>query len=189
MANAAEVVGLLITEYAQRGITSTAEPIMMNGVPAWQITVRQPGYIDQIANIEDWIVLGSQGPGGDVMKVYPNLAFLATFTADVPLAWGATSTAPTATAEAGGKASIVVTQPTSPNGPWTYTVEQTTAGTSTAAALSGDPVIDAEGNVTLTVTGLTAGSEYTFTATVAATLHSDVTPLTSLASNAVTATA
>lgn len=97
------------------------------------------------------------------------------------------ATAPTATAETGGKATVSFAVPTGLDGPFTFTVAQQEGGTGafTAATLSGQPVIS-NGTVTLTVSGLTTGSAYVFQVT--ATGANDGTA-TSLASNSITATA
>jgi hypothetical protein len=186
MANAANIVELL-AELMEQGVESTAADIPAQGdAPAdWQIGIRQTGYVDQLANIEDWIITG-----GRYVLVYPNLLFLSTFTADIQTVWGAIATAPVAIAEPGLTANIVTTQPTSPNGPWSYTVGMTdvTSGTSTAATVSGTPSVDSNGNLTIVVSGLTDGHDYTFDVSVSATKYSDVTVVTSLLTESITAT-
>ncbi|RAV17512.1 hypothetical protein DQP57_00365 [Mycobacterium colombiense] len=72
----------------------------------------------------------------------------------------------TATAVAGGKATLVFAQPTSKNSPFTYSVSQTTSSTTTAVSDSDlTTSVASDGTVTLTVSGLTATDEYTFTVT------------------------
>jgi hypothetical protein len=147
---------------------------MKNGVLGWQISVTELNSINEFCGQGDYIVLitnsagtitGIQlynGPSG----VFNDPLFSGFLTVNVPLVWAATTTAPVATPQSGGTATIVFQQPTSPNAPWNYTVSQTTGGTTSAATVVGEPVIDDAGNVTLTISGLVAGSEYTFVVTV-----------------------
>jgi hypothetical protein len=105
------------------------------------------------------------------------------------LVWAATTEAPTAVAGAEATATITFAPPTSENAPFTYTVAQTdtTTDTTSEAALAGPPVLGEDGNVTLTVTGLTDGNQYTFTPS-AATPYEGVTA-TALPTAAITAVA
>ena len=79
MANAAEVVALLASLYAQ-GVESTCEPVMVNGTADWQVTLIQPGYNEQTGNLNDWIVTGQHLPFGPVVLIYPESVFASTFT-------------------------------------------------------------------------------------------------------------
>lgn len=142
----------------------------------------------------DWLVKDSAGNlsiwhGGspdDWAGINPEYA--SKFT--VPsMIWAATSSAPVATAGAGGIATIVFPQPTSVNAPFAYRVTQTdtTADATGVATLSGEPDIDDDGSVTLTVTGLTEGNEYTFELSVD-TAYDGITA-TALPTAAITAAA
>lgn len=73
----------------------------------------------------------------------------------------------TATAGSTGLATIVFQEPVSHNDPFTYTVKKTVGGTTTAATISGTPTVDEDGEVTIDVSGLSAGA-VTFTVTVTA---------------------
>lgn len=73
-----------------------------------------------------------------------------------------TVTTLTATAITGDKATIVFNQPTSPNQPFTYTVTQQVGGSGPYNASTVDSTSVASGVVTLTVSGLTTSSAYTF---------------------------
>ncbi|BCP41431.1 hypothetical protein MINTMi27_15240 [Mycobacterium intracellulare] len=97
-----------------------------------------------------------------------------------------TSDTVTATAQTGGKATLVFNEPTSPNQPFTYSVSGDNTTTSTTAAATVDSTAVANGVVTLTVSGLTSSDSYTFTVTAtAANLKTAAYP----ASNSVTALA
>jgi len=78
MANAAGVVELLASLYPT--VRSTAEPVVNNNEADWQISIHQPGFVDQIANLTDWILTGEVLPSGPVVLVYTNEEFTATFT-------------------------------------------------------------------------------------------------------------
>lgn len=114
------------------------------------------------------------------------LDFVNTFTANTPVVWAATTTAPVAASQSGLTATLVFDQPTSADGPWTYAATQTDTGDSStsAAVLDGDPVIS-NGQVTVKIKSLTEGHGYTFTPSVT-TQYSGVTA-TGLPSNAVPA--
>jgi hypothetical protein len=96
----------------------------------------------------------------------------------------ATPNTVTAAAATAGTATITLTQPTSANGPFTYSVTKTTGGTTTAATVSGTPSLSGQ-TVTITISGLTASTSYTFTVSV--TGDNDATA-TYPVSNSVTAT-
>lgn len=74
----------------------------------------------------------------------------------------------TATNVATHSATLVFNQPTSPNQPFTYTVsgDNTTTSTVAAATIANKSVVN--GVVTLTISGLTASDNYTFTVTATA---------------------
>ena len=96
------------------------------------------------------------------------------------------STAPVATAETGTKATIAFTTPVGLDTP-TYTVTQQVGGTGayTSSTLSGSPVVSGN-TTTLTVSGLTAASDYKFEVTAT---PSSGTALVSQPSNSVVAEA
>ena len=119
--------------------------------PIWQSSFTQPRLESQIAYEHDWIV-----SDGETITCYTHEAFCAGFTVDVPLVWSAASSVPAARPTAGGSAEVIVPLPSSPTGPWTWTVS---AGTVSSVAVQ-------DGNVVLQVTGLTVGQTYEFTVTV-----------------------
>lgn len=80
----------------------------------------------------------------------------------------------TGTAVAGGKATLVFKPPAGATPPYTYTVKQKTGSTTTDATLVGNPVFDGN-SITLTVSGLTTSSSYTFTVIATAANESTVT--------------
>lgn len=142
----------------------------------WTMTVAKPNLPTQPGGQNDWIVFD-----GTTATVMPNSSVVAQYTANIPVVWAATTTAPTVTRQGTSGTSVALTfpPPTSANSPWTYTVTQTTGGVSTPATLLSAPVT-ANGTVTATVTGLTAGS-WTFTVTVA-TQYSGVTATSAVTS-------
>lgn len=117
----------------------------------------------------DWLVQDSEGAlslwHGGSQWAGINPEFASKFPVP-PVEWAATTTAPTATAQPGGTASLVFPQPTSFNAPFNYNVAQTIGGSTTEAALAGAPAVDSDGNVTLSVIGITPGDAATFTVTV-----------------------
>jgi hypothetical protein len=162
------------------------------GVPNFlQVIITQPSMVDQIAFPGDWVLVTDATydattnawtvAGTTQVIVYGigtgqvgnAIDFVDTFTANTPVVWAATVIA---TAQAALTATLVFQQPTSADGPFTYSL----TGPGTAGAFT----TDADGNVTVTVTGLTAG-EVSWTVTVS-TPYSGVTA-TSLATAAVTA--
>lgn len=76
--------------------------------------------------------------------------------------------APTVSAQPGLAATIEFPPPNTATGPFQYDATQTDLTTNTVAAaeLSGDPVVDGSGNVTLSVINLVDGHEFAFTYTV-----------------------
>lgn len=159
--------------------SASASTQVAGGDVTWVITLSRPGYADLVGYNGDWIV--SDGANFTILS---SAVFTATYTANTALIWAASEVGPTATALAGLQATLVFEQPTSANGPWTYTVAQDTGDTGGAATLVGDPDVTA-GQVTLTVGDLTDGAQYTFTVTV--TTQYDGVTGTSVASNQVTA--
>jgi hypothetical protein len=94
-----------------------------------------------------------------------NPEFADKYSTNTPIIWAATATPPLAIAGEGGTAKLWFPQPVSANRPFTYPAvsqHDMTEDTAGPAALEGDPVIDAAGNVTLTVTGLVDGHEYSW---------------------------
>jgi hypothetical protein len=163
--------------------TSAACQTDESGDPEWTITLFMTGYATQQVTEYGWIVCD-----GTTMTTYPtNEAFIATYTGNTALVWEPTTTAPAATALPGLQASIVFPQPTSANAPWTYTVEvaDSTANTTGAATLVGEPVLYND-TVALTVEDLTEGDEVAFTVTV--TTEYEGVSATSVVSNSITAT-
>ena len=150
--------------------------------PIWQLMLSK-STVHIVINDTDWFVFDGQNIWG-----IPESTVTANYTVVHQLVWAATTTAPIATAESGLEATIVFPQPSSSNGPFTYAVQKTdaTANVVGEATLSGDPVVDGSGNVTLTVTGLTAGDAVSFVVTVN-TQYSGVTA-NSIVSNSITAT-
>lgn len=159
-----------------------------SGAPGWTVQLTIDGVLC-VGYQYDWLVQGSDNSlrifAGTSQWPGINAQIAGKFTTNTPLIWAAT--APAATATVGGAASIVFPEPTSANAPFTYTVTQTdaTTGDTSAATLSGEPVVSG-GNVTLTVTGLTEGDQVTFQVVVA-TQYDGVTA-TSLATALITAT-
>lgn len=160
--------------------------------PVWRIQKTDLNGVDTFATQGDYIVITATSDGAITdLKLYngpdgpySNPVFANLYTVNTPIVWAATTTAPVATATPGNQATIVFPQPTSANRPFTYTVKD---GAANPITLSGSPVVDSSGNVTLTATGLTTGDSYTFTVTVD-TQYSGVSA-TSIASNSITAAA
>lgn len=177
---ATDVMTALATwaELGYQGAASASTQVA-GGDVTWVISLSRPGYADLIGYNGNWIVFD-----GTNFTILSDDAFLATYTMNTALVWAPTTTEPTATALPGLQATLVFDQPTSVNGPWTYTVAQDTGDTGGAAVLVGDPHVTA-GQVTLTVGNLTDGAQYTFTVTVT-TRYEGVTA-TSVASNQITA--
>jgi hypothetical protein len=96
----------------------------------------------------------------------------------------ATPNTVTATATSAGEATISFTQPTSHNDPFAYTVTKNDGSTTTPATIVGSPTLVGD-TVTVTVSGLTAASSYTFVVSV--TGSNDATA-SYPASNSITAT-
>lgn len=152
-----------ITTAVLNGYRAQVNANMDNGTPSFSVTLTSlNGYPSAVVADGCWAVWD-----GTMMSSLTTDQLVSTYTARVPLAWAATETAPAATAIAGSMANIVFPQPTSANGPWTYSVSQTdtTANATGPAATSGTPAVDGSGNVTLTVEGLTEGDTYTFAVT------------------------
>lgn len=135
-------------------VTSHIEP--NSSVLVWQITLSRTGYADAMGGTGDWMVYD-----GTAFAIYSNPDFVDRFTTDIPLMWDASLSA----ASQPGGASLSFPAPTSPNGPFTYTVLATDSQGSTVNAILGGPS-EGNGRVALTVGGLTAGFIYTFTVTV-----------------------
>jgi hypothetical protein len=157
------------------------------------VTITQPSMTDQIAFPGDWVLVTDASYdattnawtvasttqvivyGVGTGQVGTPVDFVDTFTANTPIV--AATTPPVATAEAGLTATLRFSQPTSADGPFTYALN----GPGTAGAFT----TDENGNVTVTVAGLTEGAEVSWTVTVN-TPYAGVTA-TSVASNTVTA--
>jgi hypothetical protein len=176
-------------------VGSSAQMKIVSGVNVpnfLQVTITQPSVVDQVAFPNDWVLATDAGYdattnvwtvasttqvivyGTGTGQVGSPIDFVNTFTANTPLVWAPTVVA---TAEAGLTATLVFQQPTSADGPFTYAL----TGPGTAGAFTTDD----NGNVTVTITGLTEGAEVSWTVTVS-TQYAGVTA-TSVASNTVTA--
>ena len=95
---------------------------------------------------------------------------------------------PVAAAVSGAKATLTFAPPSTGSGSYTYSVQETTGGNTTAVSSSNVTVSSTSGSsVVLTVSGLTAGTAYTFTVTATSTTNGS--SATSPASNSITATA
>lgn len=169
-----------------------------------QVNITQPSMNDQIAWPGDWIlvtdatydnttnqwtvssttqvIVYGRGAG----QVGTATDFINTFTADTPLAWA--PSAPTASAQTGSELVLSFPAPTSADGPWTwqYTLTDHTANTTGSPTTFTPTTSSPDGNLVATITGLTAGHDYT--ATVTCTDHYSHTA-TSPASDTVTAIA
>lgn len=101
--------------------------------------------------------------------------------------WAATTSAPTAAAVSGKKATLVFPQPASPTGTYSYAVTQSDSTTGVVGPATLLSTAVSGGNVTLTVEDLNQGDSVTFTVTVTATLaDSAVVTATSLPTTAIT---
>lgn len=158
-----------------------ADPINNPTAILWELILKKAGYPDLPMAAYDWLVFD----GTNFFRVYNGPTFASIYTMDVPLAWAATTVAPVATALMYLQASIVFPAPTSPNAPFTYTVNQTVGGVTTSAELAATSVEN--GIVTLTVSNLTQFDEYTFTVVIG-TRYTDTNGTQSLPSNLITAT-
>lgn len=159
-----------------------------DGTLGWilQITV---GDVLYTAYQYDWLVMDSDNNlslwhGGSAWAGI-NPEYTSKFSVD-PIAWDATTTPPVATAAANGTATITFPQPTSANAPFTYSVAFTDTTSSTTGAATFTEAVDADGNVVLTVTGLTVGHVYHFAVTV--TTPYDGVTATAAATTPITAT-
>ena len=170
--NAGALVDAL-NSIAASGYTGSASCAPGTSTTNWALTVSKPVSINQAGTIGSWIVF--DGQYATVFQT--NQEFISAYTANVPMTWGATTVAPVATPESGLKAVLSFPQPTSANAPWTYSV--------TGAGTAGPFTTDGNGNVTVTISGLTAGTQYSWTVAVS-TQYVGVNA-TSLASNTVTA--
>lgn len=92
----------------------------------------------------------------------------------------------TATSSPTHSATVVFNQPTSPNQPFTYTTTMRVNGAGGYIAVPGSTAVTASGVVTVTVTGLTPSSTYTFE--VVATASNGDTATYPTASGSITAT-
>lgn len=180
-ATASDVVTALAAA-VELGYQANVKAMNQNGAVTFSITLASSGYPSLTVSNGNWLV-----SNGTSMSVYTAAQFVATYTADTPMIWAPTSTPPVAAAESGLTATITFPQPTSANGPWTYTATytDTTANTTGTATISGGPVLNGS-DVTITVEGLIEGDDYTFEVTCDTTY--DGVTATSVASNSITAT-
>jgi hypothetical protein len=167
----------LVTSFAAIGAiagytgTATSTPVLTadgnpTGSTVWSLIVSKPGYTTQTGGDGDWIIFD-----GAMAVVMSNHAVVAEYTtADVPLVWPATTTAPNARLNSDNTTvTLTFLPPTSANGPWTYQV----AGGGTVTITS-----DRAGNLIATISGLSAG-QYSWTVTVTDNFGATGTSLTS----------
>jgi hypothetical protein len=132
---------------------STTFPQPNSTIVMWTVKLTKPGSPDILAAVGDWLVCHGQHVGA-----FTNSEFISTFTVDVPLVWD--GLAPVVEALPSDQYTVSFAEPTSPCGPFTYTVHD------------GDAALDVietsvtDGVVTLRGDGLITGQEYTFTVTV-----------------------
>lgn len=154
--------------------------IQPDGSVRWLVNLRPlTGGGDTLHAYEGyWIVVDANL----TPTVYDGPTALGLLQGDAPLEWAATTTAPTVTLNADGTVTLGFRQPTSINGPWTYTVAATdTADNSTAPTpVIGDPVVTVAkaddgwiqgADATLNVAGPPPGHSHSYTVTVIATKY------------------
>lgn len=165
---------IALASIAQAGYTGSAT--IQGGTQVWHITLTHSIYPSITLYEYAWITFD-----GINARMYANNDdFIATYTANVPLAWSGVSTAPVAMPQSGGQAIITFPQPTSPNGPWTYSVSATNvtkSDTALATAVGQSKVLN--GQVSLTVGGLALGADYTFTVSLTTQYGGSATSLVS----------
>lgn len=176
-ASSADLVDALNT-IAEGGYSGTAAASpAAGGGSQWALTVTKSASNNQQGTIGAWIVFD-----GNYATVYQtNAEFIAAYTCNVPMAWSATSSAPIATAVGSTGATLTCPAPTSPNGPFTYAVDQTNANNTTipVGTVSSSTV---SGELTITLSGLALSGSTTFTI-ICMTPYGNTT---SLPSNAIT---
>lgn len=170
----------------------------------WRLKFMRGEEADQFAYPNDWILVTDATYSDiDGWTLQPTSAvhvygvstgligtatdFVNTFHVDMAIDWPATTGAPAATADAGAQITITFPAPASADGPWTweYTLtDHTTSTTSSPTTFTPTPGMN--GDLVATITGLTAGHDYS--STISLTDHYSQTA-TSLASNTVTAAA
>lgn len=143
----------------------------------WTVTLSRSGFANLVGYENDWIVFD----GLNVTVCNTNM-FVSKYTTNVDLIWSAVVTA---TPLSGGQVSLEFAPPTSPNGPFTYTVSATDVTATTTADLDGTVSIG-NGQVTFAADGLIAGDNYTFTVTCSTQYSQSAS---SAASNQITAVA
>lgn len=118
------------------------------------------GVTKTVANPGDWIAID----GATIAGVNPD-DYAAEFSANVPIKWEATATAPVAVAEPGRTATVTCPQPSSANRPFTYTatVMDHTAGRNIVPSIS---ITDPGGIVTVKLSNLPNEHEFSTTITV-----------------------
>lgn len=147
----------------------------------WTVTLTRSGFPTLVAVEDDWILFD-----GTNVSICTPTQILA-YTAEIPVVWASTTTAPNATAQSGLQALITSPLPTSPNGPWTWSCQLTnvTTGAITTETVS-SPVIT-NGQLMFTATGLIDTDEYT--AAITCTTQYDGVLATSLPTALFTAAA
>jgi hypothetical protein len=140
-------------------VTSYVQPNSNNTV-IWDITLSKSGFANLNGTNGCWIV-----SDGDHVDILVNTDFIAAYTANVALVWAAISTPPVVEPAANGTAVVTTSAPTSPNGPWTYSLDLTDTTSSGVTTVSDQPTL-ANGILTWNLAGLTVGDEYTVTLSV-----------------------
>lgn len=166
----ASVLGTAVTYGYSATIQVYGDPQTQSAV--WRFTITDSAGNNQYAYQGDWMVLD-----GSILTFYTAAEFAAKFTTNTPVIWTATTVAPTAVAVTGLEATLSFQQPTSADSPFTYSA--------TGDGSVGDFITDSNGNVTTTISGLTEGSQYSWTVTV--TTQYDGVTATSMESNLITA--
>lgn len=140
-------------------ITSAVQP-NSGGAVVWDVTLTRSGYPTLKGTNNCWIV-----SDGEHVDIFTSQQFQAIYTADVEMQWAAIESPPFAQSVAGGGATVTFPVPTSPNGPFTFTVVATNTTTGNKSQLTDQAEIN--GIVTFTASDLVDGDEYTFVATAA----------------------
>lgn len=154
-ANALDVEEALATvaQLGWKGTTTDYIQPNSGGTLVWTVGLSRSGYATLTGYNGNWIV-----SDGTNVTILTNPVFISTYTVNVALAWAPTTIAPTATLNPDSTVTLSFPQPTSPNGPWTYSA----SGGGTVGEFS----TDVNGNVTAQTSVLSAG-DYTWTVTVA----------------------
>jgi hypothetical protein len=130
-----------------------------SSTPVWQVTLSKGGCKDLVGGEGDWIY--SDGTNVGIISATD---FIARYTADTALVWDGIANYPTVTGVGGLSATVQCPLPTSPNGPFTFTLNITdnTTDTTTTSADRNESVTD---KVSFTTSDLIDGHVYSFTVT------------------------